>query len=181
MKKNLLVLGMLLATSLSVFAAADHAAKPAKPVSAKKFDALANAALEAMKQRAAELKVTGVAVVSYAQGDTIQGWTSKMAVVGRMKDPQTATEKGNNLLGIAYAKSAEMADTLQNSGTAKRPPMTVRGRRPGLPSRPGGSEGRLVAAGGEFRFVTGHDFSRLKNSIRREAGVSQAGENPLVR
>jgi hypothetical protein len=124
MKKNLLVLGMLLATSLSVFAAADHAAKPAKPVSAKKFDALANAALEAMKQRAAELKVTGVAVVSYAQGDTIQGWTSKMAVVGRMKDPQTATEKGNNLLGIAYAKSAEMADTLQNSGTAKRPPMT---------------------------------------------------------
>ena len=124
MKKNLLVLGMLLATSLSVFAAADHAAKPAKPVSAKKFDALANAALEAMKQRAAELKVTGVAVVSYAQGDTIQGWTSKMAVVGRMKDPQTATEKGNNLLGIAYAKSAEIADTLQNSGTAKRPPMT---------------------------------------------------------
>jgi hypothetical protein len=124
MKKNLLVLGMLLATSLSVFAAADHAAKPAKPVSAKKFEALANAALEAMKQRAAELKVTGVAVVSYAQGDTIQGWTSKMAVVGRMKDPQTATEKGNNLLGIAYAKSAEMADTLQNSGTAKRPPMT---------------------------------------------------------
>jgi hypothetical protein len=125
MRKNLLVLGMLLATSLSVFAAAaDHAAKPAKPVSAKQFDALANAALEAMKQRAAELKVSGVAVVSYAQGDSIQGWTSKMAVVGRMKDPQTATEKGNNLLGIAYAKSAEMADTLQNSGTAKRPPMT---------------------------------------------------------
>jgi hypothetical protein len=125
MRKNLLVLGMLLATSLSVFAAAaDHGAKPAKPVSAKQFDALANAALEAMKQRAAELKVSGVAVVSYAQGDSIQGWTSKMAVVGRMKDPQTATEKGNNLLGIAYAKSAEMADTLQNSGTAKRPPMT---------------------------------------------------------
>jgi uncharacterized protein GlcG (DUF336 family) len=35
-----------------------------------------------------------------------------------------ASEKGNNLLGIAYAKSAEMASTLQNSGTAKRPPMT---------------------------------------------------------
>jgi len=63
-------------------------------------------------------------VVSYAQGDTIQGWTSKMAVVGRMKDAPSATEKGNNLLGIAYAKSAEMADTLENSGTAKRLPMT---------------------------------------------------------
>jgi len=32
------------------------------------------------------------------------------------------TTKGNNLIGIAYAKSAEMADTLQNSGTAARPP-----------------------------------------------------------
>jgi hypothetical protein len=40
-----------------------------------------------------------------------------------MKDP-AAREKGNNLLGIAYAKAAEMADTLEDSGTAKRPPMT---------------------------------------------------------
>ncbi|HXR40332.1 MAG TPA: hypothetical protein VN776_14625, partial [Terracidiphilus sp.] len=95
-----------------------------KPVSAKKFDALATAALDAMKQKAAELKVGGVAVVNYARGDAVQGWSSKMAVVGRMKDAPTATEKGNNLVGIAYAKSAEMADTLQNSGTAKRPPMT---------------------------------------------------------
>ena len=77
-----------------------------------------------MKARAAELKITGVAVVSYAQGDTFQGWTSKSAVVGRMKDAPTTTEKGNNLLAIAYAKAAEMADTLENSGTAKRPPMT---------------------------------------------------------
>ena len=40
-----------------------------------------------------------------------------------MTDPK-ASANGNNLLGIAYAKSAEMADTLQNSGTVKRPPMT---------------------------------------------------------
>jgi len=46
-----------------------------------------------------------------------------MAIVGRMIDPK-ACVNGNNLLGIAYAKSAEMADTLENSGTAKRPPMT---------------------------------------------------------
>jgi hypothetical protein len=76
-----------------------------------------------MKQKAAELKISGVAVVSYAAGNTIQAWTSKMAVVGHMTDLK-ASEKGNNLLGIAYAKSAEMADTLQDSGTAKRPPMT---------------------------------------------------------
>ena len=101
-----------------------RAASVPKPIGAKKFDALADAALDAMKKRAAELKISGVAVVAYAQGDTIQGWTSKMAVVGRMKDAPSATDKGNNLLGIAYAKAAEMADTLQNSGTAPRPPMT---------------------------------------------------------
>jgi len=94
-----------------------------KPVNAKKFDALATAALEAMKQKAAELNIQGVAVVNYALGDSVQGWTSKMAVVGRMTDPK-ASANGNNLLGIAYAKSAEMANTLQNSGAAKRPPMT---------------------------------------------------------
>lgn len=98
--------------------------KSAKPVSAKKFEALADHAIAAMRQRAAELNISGVAVVSYAPGDSIQGWTSRMAVIGRRKDDPTATSKGNNLIGIAYAKSAEMADTLQDSGTATRPPMT---------------------------------------------------------
>jgi hypothetical protein len=111
---------MLLATSMALAAGA---ANSPKPVNAKKLDALEVQALEAMKQRAAELKVTGVAVVNYAPGETVQAWTSKMAVVGRMIDPK-ASANGNNLLGIAYAKSAEMADTLENSGTAKRPPMT---------------------------------------------------------
>jgi hypothetical protein len=130
MKIRLIDLGMLFALSLAVIqtralsAAGSPDEKAAKPVSAKKFDALANKALAAMKQRAAELKIGGVAVVSYALGDSMQGWTSKMAVVGRMKDEPSATQKGSNLIGIAYAKSAEMAETLQNSGTAKRPPMT---------------------------------------------------------
>lgn len=123
MKTRLLVMGMLIAVTLAANEGNVWAASAPKPPSAKKFDVLANTALDAMKQRAAELKITGVAVVSYAEGDTIQGWTSKMAVVGRMKDP-AASEKGNNLLGIAYAKAAEMADTLEDSGTAKRPPMT---------------------------------------------------------
>ncbi len=119
MKKALLVLGMLLAIGLT---AIDARAQSSKPINAQKFDALANAALAAMKQRAAELKVSGVAVIAYAPGDTVQAWTSKMAVVGHMIDPPSATGKGNNLLGIAYAKAAEMASTLQNSGTAQRPP-----------------------------------------------------------
>jgi hypothetical protein len=62
-------------------------------------------------------------VVAYAQGDSIQDWTSKMAVVGRMKIAPSTASRGNNFLAVAYAKAAEMADTLENSGTAKRPPM----------------------------------------------------------
>jgi hypothetical protein len=124
MKAQTLVPGMLLAAAMAVSGGYATAANPPKPVSAKKFDALATAALEAMKQKAAELKIGGVAVVNFAPGDAVQAWSSKMAVVGRMKDIPTDTSKGNNLLGIAYAKSAEMADTLVNSGTAKRPPMT---------------------------------------------------------
>jgi len=124
MTSRKLATGMLLAVSLAASEGTVRAAKAPKPVSAKRFDVLADAALVAMKNRAAELKISGVAVVSYSQGDTIQGWTSKMQVVGRMTDPQTATDKGNNLLAIAYAKSAQMADTLQDSGMAKRPPMT---------------------------------------------------------
>ena len=91
--------------------------------SAKNFDTTADAALLAMKKRAEELKITGVGVVSYAEGDTIQSWRSKMVVMGRMKEAPSAGNNGFNLLGIAYAKSAEMADTLQNSGSGTRPPM----------------------------------------------------------
>ena len=124
MKTRLLAIGMLFAIGLYTGETSALAANTPKPVSAKNFDALADAALASMKKRAAELKITGVAVVAYAQGESIQGWSSKMAVVGRMKDAPSATEKGNNLIGIAYAKAAEMADTLENSGTAKRLPMT---------------------------------------------------------
>ncbi|MGA2534951.1 MAG: hypothetical protein ABSF53_02975 [Terracidiphilus sp.] len=124
MRRGLFSLGMLLVAAMALSGQVAFATGPAKPVSAKKFDALATAALEAMKQKAAALKIGGVATVNYAPGDTVQAWSSKMAVVGRMKDVPTDTSKGNNLLGIAYSKAAEMADTLQNSGTAKRPPMT---------------------------------------------------------
>ena len=131
MNARLLAIAALLAVSFTAIQpssgalpASDEPARAAKSRNEKKFDALVGQALAAMEKRAAELKIGGVAVVSYAQGDTIQGWTSKMKVVGRMKDTPTADNKGSNLLGIAYAKAAEMADTLQNSGTASRPPMT---------------------------------------------------------
>ena len=117
MNRRLPALATLIAIALILAAPNLQAANP------KKLDALESQALEVMKKKAAELNIAGVAVVSYAEGETIQGWTSKMAVVGRLTDPK-ASEHGNNLLGIAYAKSAEMAETLEDSGTAKRPPMT---------------------------------------------------------
>jgi hypothetical protein len=103
-------------------AASPAAAIPGAPAG---FNDLADKALLAMKQRAEELKIKGVAMVAYAPGDTIQTWSSKMVVVGSMKStPNSSFEKGNNLLGIAYSKAAEMADTLKNSGTAGRAPLT---------------------------------------------------------
>lgn len=112
--------GILFTLAFSV--AILQAASP-KPPSPKKLDALEARTIEVMKAKAAALNIQGVAVVSYASGATIDSWTSKMAVVGRLTDPK-ASANGNNLLGIAYAKSAEMVSTLQDSGTAKRPPMT---------------------------------------------------------
>lgn len=114
---------LTLAILISIGPAALAAHKP-KPPSPKKFDALAQRAIAAMRQRAAELKVTGVAVVNYAPGETIEGWMSRMAVVGRMTDPPSDAKKGNNLLGIAYAKASEMAETLKDSGTSGKAPMT---------------------------------------------------------
>jgi hypothetical protein len=88
------------------------------------FDSVADTALAAMQQRAKDLNIGGVAVVAYFQGNSIQSWESKMVVVGRMKDMPSSGNPGSNLLAIAYAKAAEMADTLQNSGSHTRPAMT---------------------------------------------------------
>lgn len=129
MKMKLFAFGLVLfagLASIGGYSWAKGSLSAHKPGShaARHFDSTANLALEAMEKRAAELRISGVAVVAYAEGDSIQGWSSKMMVVGRMKDAPTAESKGNNLLGIAYAKAAEMADTLVDSGTSSRPPMT---------------------------------------------------------
>ncbi|MGO9337884.1 MAG: hypothetical protein ACLPY1_10290 [Terracidiphilus sp.] len=123
MKTRIFLCGMLVVAGMAMVSRNGVAANAPKPLSDKKFDALAASALEAMKQKAAELNIQGVAVVSYAPGDSVQGWSSKMAVVGHMTDLK-ASANGNNLLGIAYAKSSEMARTLKDSGTAGGAPMT---------------------------------------------------------
>jgi uncharacterized protein GlcG (DUF336 family) len=82
-----------------------------------------DAALGSMVRRAEELKIKGVAVVAYAEGETITGWTSRMAVVGgSVATEPSGDNKGDNLLAIAYSKAAEMAATLKDSGSNARPP-----------------------------------------------------------
>jgi hypothetical protein len=115
--------GPLVIIAALVLITAASWAKGPKAVSGKQFDSAAQAALATMKKRAAELNIQGVAVVSFAPGDTIQVWSSQMAVVGHMTD-HTNGVKGNNLLAIAYAKASEMANTLKDSGTAGGTPMT---------------------------------------------------------
>src|SRR3974390_2735710 len=73
------------------------------------FNALSDEALAAMKKRAGELKIGGVAVVAYFEGDDLKAWSSKMIVVGKRKDEPSTGNNGANLLGIAYTKAAEMA------------------------------------------------------------------------
>jgi acetyl esterase/lipase len=94
------------------------------PVSGKGFDDASEDVLSAMRKRAAELAVGGVALVAWFEGESIQSWKSRMAVVGKLKNEPTQSSKGSNLLAIAYSKAAEMADTLKASGSNVRPPMT---------------------------------------------------------
>ncbi len=91
---------------------------------ALRFDALADKALNSMDARAKALGIHGVAVVAFAKGNHVGSWSSKMLVVGSMTNAPSGSDKGSNLLGIAYAKAAEMASTLSNSGSGIRPPYT---------------------------------------------------------
>jgi hypothetical protein len=141
--RNLLVLPALAAAVASTSLPAQE--NPAAPPPASAFDGAASAALVAMRARADELHVSGVAVVSYAEGDSVASWSSKMLVVGSMTKAPSATDKGSNLLGIAYSKASEMAATLKDSGSGIRPPLTGElGWQGGVVAR--GKAGILIAA-----------------------------------
>ena len=90
----------------------------------KIFNELSDQALLAMKKRAEELKIQGAGVIAYFEGESASNWISKMIVVGKLKNAPTQKDRGANLLAIAYTKASEMADTLKDSGTSGRQPMT---------------------------------------------------------
>ena len=150
-----------LALLIAVCAFGQSAPVPTDMKPARVFDEVADSALASMTKRAQELKIHGAAVVAFIEGDVTQSWSSKMVIVGSMKDAPTAKSHGNNLLAIAYAKAAEMAETFKDSGHAGRPPMTGEtGWQGGLIKK--GKTGYLIAA-----FSGGPSESDLK--------VSQAG------
>jgi hypothetical protein len=151
---------------LALSAVAQSTSPPANPKPGKIFDDVADSALQAMVKRAQELKTHGAAVIAFIEGDVTQSWSSKMVVVDSMKDAPTEKSRGNNLLAIAYAKAAEMAETLKDSGHAGRPPMTGEtGWEGGLIKK--GKTGYLIAA-----FSGGPSESDLK--------VSKAGLEVLA-
>jgi hypothetical protein len=130
---RLLKLFLLPGYAVLAFATAVSAQdKTGEPVQAKSdaavqstrvFNDLADKALLAMKQRAEELKIKGVAVVAYVPGEEAKSWCSKMLVVGHLKTGPSTNDPGSNLLAIAYSKASEMADTFKPSGSGARPPL----------------------------------------------------------
>ena len=148
--RALTLVGALLAGSPALLAqsATPDAAKPDSTVifAASDFDGVSERALQAMRSRAEELHIRGVAVVAYSAGDSLSSWSSRMVVVGRMIETPSATNtKGSNLLGVAYAKASEMASTLKDSGKLERPVMIGEfGWQGGVVAR--GKTGILIAA-----------------------------------
>jgi hypothetical protein len=124
MKRHILALILAVLISPVLGVAQSDRGGPKNVAASNDFGVTADAALVAMRARAQELGVTGVAVVAYFEGETIRAWSSKMIVVGKYRVDPTASDKGSNLLAIAYAKAAEMADTHKDSGSGIRPPMT---------------------------------------------------------
>lgn len=156
--------GLLILTAMATLAAVQSSPAQDKPAAAPSdaatsqttdmntnkvtvnFNDVADKALQAMKQRAEQLHIKGVAVVAYSEGETVQSWSSKMVVVGHLSsEPSKNDPNGANLLGIAYTKASEMADTLKNSGSHVRPPKTGEyGWQGGVVAR--GKTGLLIAA-----------------------------------
>ncbi len=117
-----------------------------KDKTVKDFGALADKALLAMKKRAEELNMKGVAVVACSKGDTVKSWSSKMLVVGNLTaGPSQNSPAGENMLAIAYTKAAEMASTQKDSGSHVRPLLKgENGWKGGVVTR--GKTGLLIAA-----------------------------------
>ena len=80
----------------------------------KIFTKNADQALTMIKEAAEKTSIKGVAIIGFIPGEISESWITKMKVVGNL------TSRKDNLLGIAYTKASEMADTHLNSGSGVR-------------------------------------------------------------
>ena len=112
------VAGLLLLAGL-VAARADVAATASNDavMDAEAFADTASEALDVMAKEAEGRGMKGVAVIAFMPDGVPQGWHSRMRVVGGF------VQGKSNVLGIAYGKVAEMANTLEDSGLAGRTPL----------------------------------------------------------
>ena len=108
MKKNILLF------VLAIFCLSVIVQAKTKPSGEKTFIDQADKSLALIEEAAQKLSINGVAIVAFIPGDDTRSWSSKMKVVGKM------TTETANLLGIAYTKASEMADTHLNSGSGIR-------------------------------------------------------------
>jgi hypothetical protein len=74
----------------------------------------ADECLALIEKASQKISIQGVAVIAYIPGNVSVSWISKMTVVGNL------TSGKANLLGIAYTKASEMADTHLDSGSGVR-------------------------------------------------------------
>lgn len=113
MKKIILILVLAMASGFNQTIQAKT--KQATKVSGEKiFIEHADKSLALIEQAAQKISIKGVALIAFIPGDTTKSWISKMKVVGNL------TRNKANLLGIAYTKAAEMADTHLDSGSKIR-------------------------------------------------------------
>ena len=77
-------------------------------------------ALEAMKAKAMEMGIEGVAAASVLNSSDTIDWIGEMKVVGKYLDH----EGGFNLVAVAWSKCAEVMATLADSGNPNHQVMT---------------------------------------------------------
>lgn len=118
MNKRLLILVLIMVSGLCLSVQAQQRnvkVKAASEISGEKiFIKQADKSLALIEEAAQKISIKGVAVVAFIPGDISKSWISKMKVVGNL------TTESANLLGIAYTKASEMADTHKDSGSGVR-------------------------------------------------------------
>lgn len=110
--QKLIIATLFIAISFPSLARADSGTKGEKILIKN-----GNKCLALMEQAAGDMSVKGVALIAFIPGDRTKAWTSKMSVIGALKNNSA------NFLAIAYSKAAEMADLYMDSGSRTRDPL----------------------------------------------------------